>query len=37
MRVFGFSLFTLFLFLGFFVIGTKFPGALRNVPLLNRI
>lgn len=37
MKIFGFSIMTVVLFLAFFWLGTKNPGALSGVPLLNRI
>jgi hypothetical protein len=37
MRIFGFSLMTVFLFLLFFWLGTKNPGALARVPVIGAL
>lgn len=37
MRIFGFSLVTVFFFFMFFFMGTKFPGALKSVPVIGTL
>lgn len=35
MRIFGLSLTSIFVLFLVFVLGTKFPGALRGIPLVG--